>query len=349
MKDANGTITTGVGVLGGSGYIGAELLRYLCVHPRVEIRWVTAHSRRGSPVGSVLPNLRGFVDEDFIGRDDAEARLAEVDVIFVALPHNESQDVIPRLVEKQPQVVVVDMAGDFRTDDPDGYEKLYRKAHVAPEWLPRFVYGFTEFQRDALRGARLVANPGCFATCMLLALAPLAKAGRLAGDVCLTGITGSSGSGNKPTPTTHHPERFGNVRSYKPLAHQHLLEVRHLLRSLTDEPFELHFVPQSGPFARGIYTTVFTPGVGKDELKRILEDAYAGEPLVDVVEGSPDLRWVQGSPRSFVGFAGDEKNGVIFSVIDNIGKGAASQAIQNMNTALGFPETEGLRLPGGFV
>ena len=338
-----------VGVFGGSGYIGAELLRYLSAHPSVSISWVTAHSRAGRGIADVLPNLRGAVSGNFISQAEGEDGSSGVDVVFTALPHNESQDLVPKLVEANPELRLVDMAGDFRTNDPAGYEKYYGCEHTATDWLPRFVYGFTELQRDKLRGARLVANPGCFATGMLLALAPLATAGRLQGDVCLLGLTGSSGSGNKPKQTTHHPERFSNVRSYKPLAHQHLLEVESFLGTISGEDFSLQFVPQSGPFVRGIFTTVFTPGVGAGELAKIYAEAYGAESLVEVIEGSPDLRWVQGSARSWVGVGGEGDNGVVFTVIDNLGKGAASQGVQNMNLMCGLDETEGLRAAGGFV
>ena len=338
-----------VGVLGGSGYIGAELLRYLVSHPRGQIAWVSAHARAGEPVAAVLPNLSGRIDGVFIDQAAAESRLDEVDCVFVALPHNRSQEVLPRLAAQHEKHVFIDMAGDFRTNDPQGYRRYYGQEHSAPEWIGRFVYGFTEAQRDALEGARLIANPGCFATGMLLALAPLARAGKLEGEVCITGITGSTGSGNKPSPTTHHPERVSNVRSYKPLVHQHLLEVGSLLRRLTDDEFRLQFTPQSGPFARGIFTTLFVPGTPVAELRGIYDAAYEKEALVHVVDGSPDLRWVQGSPLSFIGCAGTETDGVVFSVIDNLGKGAASQALQNMNRAFGLSEVEGLTLAGGFV
>ena len=338
-----------VGVFGGSGYIGAELLRYLCSHPSATISWVTAHSRAGQEVADVLPNLTGAVPGAFVSRAEGEERTCEVDVAFTALPHNESQNLLPKLAEANPEVRLIDMAGDFRTGDAKGYEKYYGCEHTAADWLPRFVYGFTEFQRDKLKAARLVANPGCFATGMLLALAPLAAAGRLQGDVCLLGLTGSSGSGNKPKQTTHHPERFANVRSYKPLAHQHLLEVKSFLRSLGGSGFSLQFVPQSGPFVRGIFTTVFTPGVSAAELTKIYAEAYGAESLVEGIDGSPDLRWVQGSARSWVGVGGEGDHGVVFTVIDNLGKGAASQAIQNMNLMCGLEETDGLRMAGGYV
>lgn len=341
--------TIGIGIIGGSGYIGAELLRYAVAHPAVEVRWVTAHSHVGQDVCALLPNLTGCVSGRFIGLDEAEKRLDEVQAVFVSLPHNESQHVIPRLAARAPEMVFIDMAGDFRTDDPEGYRRSYGCEHAAREWLPRFVYGFPEFNRQRIRGARLIANPGCFATGLNLGLGPLAEAGKLRGGVFAVGVTGSSGSGNKPSPLTHHPERAANFRSYKVLSHQHVLEVEAFLRTLTAEPFRLDFVPQSGPFVRGIFVTIYTPGVGVTELESIFRGRYEAEELVGVVKGSPELRWIQGSPRSVVGVDGKEDRGVVFTVTDNLAKGAASQAFQNLNLALGLPETTGLRLPGGFV
>lgn len=341
--------TVGVGIIGGSGYIGGELLRYLVVHPNVEIRWVTANSHVGETVASVLPNLGGFLDMKFIDLTVAEEQVGDTTVVFVALPHNQSQDVIPRLAERYSEVVFIDMGGDFRTPDPDGYEKFYGRKHGAVEWLPRFVYGLTEYRRKELATTQLVANPGCFATAMDLALAPLAAAGRLQGDVFVSALTGSSGAGNKPLSTTHHPQRGSNVRAYKPLVHQHLLEVECFLRTLTDTDFRIHFVPQSGPFVRGIFATVFTPAVSGSELQEIFQDAYADEEIVSVVDGSPELRWVQGAPRAVLGLSGEADRGVVFSIIDNLGKGAAGQAIQNLNCRFGLPPMAGLSLPVGFV
>jgi N-acetyl-gamma-glutamyl-phosphate reductase len=177
----------------------------------------------------------------------------------------------------------------------------------------------------------------------------LAVAGELSGDVFATGVTGSSGSGNTPSATTHHPQRATNFRSYKPLAHQHLLEVTAFVRGLAEKPFELHFVPQSGPFVRGVFTTVFTPHLGPARLEEIFHGAYADAPLVDIFKGSPELRLVQGTPRSLVGVAGEGDRGVVFVAIDNLGKGAAGQAVQNLNLMFGLDETTGLRVPGGFV
>ncbi len=347
---ANATDNIGVGVLGASGYIGAELMRYVALHPRLSLRWATANRDAGRPVGDVFPNLRGFVNQSFLRSEEVDTRFGEVEAVLLALPHHESQEVLPPLVSAYPDTVFIDLAGDFRTPDADGYRRYYGRDHQAPELLERFVYGFTEVQREALAGARLIANPGCFATGMLLLLYPLAQSGLLPVPVCLTGITGSSGSGRQAIETTHHPERAQNVRAYKSLAHQHLLEVEWFINRGSGPDIRLQFVSQSAPIVRGIFTTLFLPGQAAAAVREEYERFYGAEALIDVVEGSPDLRSVQTTPRSVIGVDGAAGRGaVVFSTIDNLGKGAASQAIQNLNCALGLPETEGLVWPGGFV
>ena len=347
---ANATDSIGVGVLGASGYIGAELMRYVALHPRLSLRWATANRDAGRGVGEVFPNLRGFVNQSFLRSEEIESRIDEVGAVLLALPHHESQEVLPRLVGAYPDTVFIDLAGDFRTPDADAYRSYHHRDHQAPELLERFVYGFTEVQREALAGARLIANPGCFATGMLLLLCPLAQSGLLSSPVCLTGITGSSGSGRQPISTSHHPERAQNVRAYKSLAHQHLLEVEWFLNRGSSPRIRLEFVPQSAPIVRGIFTTLFLPDQEAAAIRGVYDRFYGAEALVDVVAGSPDLRSVQTTPRSVVGIDGAAGRGAVaFSAIDNLGKGAASQAIQNLNCALGLAETEGLVWPGGFV
>ncbi len=339
-----------VGILGASGYGGGELMRYLSVHPGLVLGWATANRDAGKPVAEVFPNLRGFVEHSFITSSEAAERLDEVGIVFLSLPHHESQEVLPGLVDAYPDTIWVDLAGDFRTPDARGYERYYGRAHAAADLLDSFVYGLTEFERKRLRKARLIANPGCFATGILLALTPLAREGLLSGPVCLTGITGSSGSGRQPVPTTHHPERVNNLRAYKPLTHQHLLEVEWFLNTQTDNDFQLQFVPQSAPLPRGILVTVFLPGMDGSVIRQLYDGIYGDEVLVDVVDGSPELRWVLGTPRAVVGVDGASGRGaVVFVAIDNLGKGAAGQAIQNLNCALGWDETAGLRYPGAFV
>lgn len=350
MSATSATGQIGVGILGASGYIGAEMLRYVVAHPALDLRWATANRDAGRPVGDVLGNLKGFVDQAFVSHEQAVSRMEEAHVVFLALPHGESQTVLPALAAEYPETLWIDLAGDFRTPDPDGFRTYYGVEHRAPELLERFVYGFTEGQREALGDARLIANPGCFATGMLLALYPLAMSDMISETMALTGITGSSGSGREPSRTTHHPERAANIRSYKALRHPHLLEVEEFLNARTGTPVRLRFVPQSAPIVRGIFTTLFVPDRSQKEVREVLESFYADEPLIDVVEGSPDLRLVQSTPRSLVGVEGSEDRGtVVFTAIDNLGKGAAGQAIQNMNCALGLAETDGLLWPGGFV
>lgn len=340
----------GVGVLGASGYIGGEVLRYVVAHPALELRWATANRDAGRPVGDVLPNLKGFVDQAFVTHEQAVSRMEDVAVVFLALPHGESQTVLPPLAAEYPDTLWIDLAGDFRTPDPEGFRTYYGEEHRARDLLTRFVYGFTEGQREALGGARLIANPGCFATGMLLALYPLAMSDLISGPMALTGITGSSGSGREPSRTTHHPERAANIRSYKALSHQHLLEVEGFLEARRGAPVSLRFVPLSAPIVRGIFTTLFVPDSSEKEVREVFESFYGDEPLIDVVDGSPDLRIVQSTPRSLVGVAGSSGRGaVVFTAIDNLGKGAAGQAIQNVNCALGLAETDGLLWPGGFV
>jgi N-acetyl-gamma-glutamyl-phosphate reductase common form len=339
-----------VGVLGASGYIGAEVMRYVALHPNLSLRWATANRDAGRLIGDVLPNLRGFFPHTFLTAEGGESRIDDADVVFLALPHSESQDVLPRLVDHDPEKIWIDLAGDFRTPDPAGFEKYYGGPHRAADLLERFVYGFTEGQREALAGSRLIANPGCFATGTLLALYPLVNTGMLSDPICVTALTGSSGSGRAPVSTTHHPERAQNIRAYKILKHQHLLEVEWFLNGRSDTEIRLQFVPQSAPIVRGIFTTLFLPGQSADAVLEVFEQAYGHEPLIDVITGSPDIRVVGSTPKSIIGVAGEDGRGaVVFSAIDNLGKGAASQAIQNMNCALGLPETTGLDWPGGFV
>jgi len=338
------------GVMGASGYIGSEMLRYVALHPRLELAWATANRDAGRPIGAILPNLAGAFDQSFVTAQAGEDRVGEADVVFLALPHGESQNVLPRLVDAYPDILWIDLAGDFRTADPVGFEKYYGGPHQAPAMLDRFVYGFTEAQRPALAGAKLIANPGCFATGLLLALYPFLGTGMLQDPICVTALTGSSGSGREPGRTTHHPERFQNIRAYKMLQHQHLLEVESFLSQRANAAIRLQFVPQSAPIVRGIFATLFLPGQDAAKVTEAVENAYGHEPLIDVVSGSPDLRLVASTPRSLVGVAGAEDRGAVaFTAIDNLGKGAASQAIQNMNCALGLGETTGLDWPGGFV
>src|SRR4051794_40598095 len=243
-------------VVGGTGYGGAELIRRLLIHSEVELVRVVAVDHVGEPLGAVHPPLTGRSALRFENVPPAEAARG-ADVALLALPHKVSAHHAPAIVAAG--VKVVDMSGDFRLRDAAAYERYYGAKHPHPELLGTFVYGLPELNREAIRAARAVASPGCFATTIELALLPLARAGLLRGAVHVSGITGSSGSGIAPNPGTHHPSRAGNLRTYKPLEHQHTPEV---VQTLVDAgaraaDFALRFVPVSAPLVRGIFVTAF--------------------------------------------------------------------------------------------
>src|SRR6266496_1809678 len=250
-------------VIGGSGYGGAELIRRLLVHPEVTLARVASVDFVGEPLGTAHPSLEGatgLVFEDVGPGEAAEG----MDVVLLALPHRLSSRKMPELVAAKAKVV--DMSGDFRLKDAAAYERYYGQPHPHPELFPEFVYGLPELFRERIRAARLVASPGCFATTIELALLPLARAGLLEGVVHVQGITGSSGSGAAPSAGTHHPVRANNLRTYKPLEHQHLPEIAETLAQAGARELELRFVPVSAPLARGILATAF---VERSEERRV--------------------------------------------------------------------------------
>jgi len=335
--------TVRAAIVGGTGYGGMELLRLLLEHPHVKVTAITSRSESG-PVGEVHPHLRGFTELQFsAGRAVDLAR--ENDVLFFATPHGVSAREAPAVLDAAPAVRVVDLSGDFRLDSAEAYLEHYGKAHPHPGRLADAVYGAVECGRRAdIAGARLVANPGCHAYATLLAVWPLAQAGLVAGRVAVASVTGSSGSGASPSAGTHHPERFANFRAYKPLQHQHVPEIERALRGEA----RIDFVPHSAPLARGIHVTAFVPvPEGREqEAVQVVRSTYAGEPFVRLVPGTPDVRAVAGSNFADVGLTAGAGLVVVTVAIDNLVKGMAGTAVQNMNLALGLPETAGLRRPG---
>jgi N-acetyl-gamma-glutamyl-phosphate/LysW-gamma-L-alpha-aminoadipyl-6-phosphate reductase len=243
-----------IGIYGGSGYGGSELLRILLMHPDVEIDLVTANEQAGKRVSEVHRNLAGLTDLVFISAPEEPSSLAEVDCIFLALPHGQAMDVVPTL---PPHVKVIDLSGDFRLRDQQAFEQHYARPHTAMSAQAEFVYGLTETNRKAIRNARLVANPGCFATATLLGLAPLAASGAINGRVIVDAKTGSSGSGAKAAANTHHPQRMNSFYAYKPFTHQHVPEIGQELRAIGDWSNELVFMTHSLPVARGIFASIY--------------------------------------------------------------------------------------------
>lgn len=343
-------------VIGGTGYGGAELLRRLLFHPHVEVTRVTAVDNVGKKVGDVHFNLSGRTSLVF-EQVPAKEAVQGVDVVFLALPHKTTAQVVVEILDSGFQGHVVDMSGDFRLRDAQAYQRYYQVAHPKPSWLAdgKFVYGLPELNRAALKQAQYIASPGCFATTIALGLLPLAKAGLLTGPVHTVAATGSSGSGANPTITTHHPLRASNLRTYKPLDHQHIPEITQTLQGAGAKDLALEFVPVSAPLPRGIFATSFAEvpaSVTEEMLQEAFTRCFANEPFVRVVVGrQPEVVAVSGSNYVEVSFVlgqatGNTRRVVCFSALDNLVKGGAGQSIQAFNVMMGFEESATLLEPG---
>lgn len=332
-----------VGIFGGSGYGGSELLRILLFHPNVELVFVTANEQAGKSIGEVHRNLHGLTQLNFT---NAPEDITGVDCVLLALPHGQAMQVVPSLPAP---VKAIDLSGDFRLRDQSVFEKHYQQPHTAMTAQADFVYGLTETNRDAIKDARLIANPGCFATATLLGLAPLVAENLITGRVIVDAKTGSSGSGAKAAANTHHPQRMNSFYAYKPFTHQHVPEIEQELEHVGDWTSELVFMTHSLPVARGIFASIYAEAksdLTEDALRKIFADYYCGSFFVRLVNGSPDINWVKTTNFCDIGFAVRGKQLVVFSAIDNLVKGAAGQAVQNMNLMFGLEETTGLMLVG---
>jgi N-acetyl-gamma-glutamyl-phosphate reductase len=344
-------------VIGGSGYGGAELIRRLFLHPEVELARVASVDYVGEPLSAAHPNLEGATDLVFEGIPPEEAARG-MDVVLLGLPHKVSATKVPAILATGARIV--DLSGDFRLKDAAAYRRYYGVEHPSRELLARFVYGLPELNREAIRAARYVASPGCFATTIELALLPLARAGLLAGQVEVVGITGSSGAGVVPTATTHHPTRAVNLRTYKPLEHQHIPEIVETLTAAGARDLSLRFVPVSAPLPRGIFVTAFAhvdAALDAEAIARAFAGAVEGEPFLRLPRKRlPEVAAVSGSNFAEIGFAfADEPDPATgrrvvtcFGATDNLIKGGAGQAIQSMNLMLGLDERLSLEDPGAW-
>jgi N-acetyl-gamma-glutamyl-phosphate reductase len=337
------------GIFGGSGYGGAELLRILLFHPDVEIALVTANEHAGKRVSDVHRNLQGLTDLEFLRANEDFESTKNLDCVFLALPHGQALEVAPRISRLSPDVKVVDLSGDFRLDDAEEFAVHYGREHTATDLQKEFVYGLTEVNRERIAGARLISNPGCFATATLLGLAPLVASDVLRGDVVVDSKTGSSGSGAKPAANTHHPQRSNSFYAYKPFKHQHVPEIEQTLRAVGDWTGELVFMTHSLPVSRGIFSSIYaqmSTELTSEAVRKLYADYYRGSFFVRLVDGSPDINWVKTTNFCDIGFAVRGRHLVVFTAIDNLVKGAAGQAVQNMNLMFGIDEKTGLVFPG---
>ncbi len=341
-------------VIGGSGYGAGEMLRRLLQHPDVEIARVASIDYVGEPLWAAHPNLTGLTDirfEDISPREAAKG----CDIALLALPHKVTAAKVPELLELG--IKIVDMSGDFRLRNKDDYQRYYGVAHPHPDLLGTFVYGLPELNKDKIAKAQCVASPGCFATNVELTLLPLAKAGLLKGPIHITAITGSSGSGAAPSAGTHHPVRAMTLRAYKPLVHQHTPEIVQTLADAGAEDVQIRFIPVSAPLVRGIFVMAYLEvdeSVTKESLNSLYEESYLDAPFVRIpTTRLPEVAPVSGSNFVEVGFTlGEAHEGkktlTCIGAIDNLIKGGAGQAIQNMNIMLGVDEMSSLRDPGSW-
>jgi len=335
-----------IAIFGGSGYGGSELLRILLLHPDAEIKLVTANEHAGKSVGEVHRNLFGLTDLKFSKAPEDLNNLADLDCIFLALPHGQAMEIAPQLPAS---ACVIDLSGDFRLRDPASFAQHYGREHSAMDAQTQFVYGLTETNREVIRTARRVANPGCFATATLLGLAPLVANNILSNRVIVDAKTGSSGSGAKPAPNTHHPQRSNSFYAYKPFTHQHVPEIEQELTAVGEWNNELVFMTHSLPVARGIFASIYTETkeeISAADARAMFAEFYRDSFFVRLVDGSPDINWVKNTNFCDIGFAARGRQMVVFTAIDNLVKGAAGQAVQNMNLMFGLDEKTGLMLTG---
>ncbi len=334
-----------IALLHGAGYAGGDIIRLLLSHPGCELVAVTSRTFAGKPVWEAHSFLRGQTPLAFSGDEELDA--TALDGVLISAEHGQGAAAVQDLLGRGFQGAIVDLSADFRFRAPYIYDRWFGFEHPAPELLDRFQYGLPEIYAPYTKGVGWVANPGCFATGLSLALYPLAEP--LAPlHASVTALTGASGSGTRPKATTHYPAREGNVRAYKVLAHQHQPEVEQLLGPSA----RLAFVPVSGPWVRGIWGTahvMLSPGVTDAHIRLWYESAYGEKPFVRLSPGElPEMRASVGTPFCDIGWVVDGLHLVVGFALDNLLKGAASQAIQNLNLVLGLPETMGL-LPSSNV
>lgn len=340
-------------VLGATGYAGIELVRLLTNHPGVSIEILGSQSFDGQSISDVYPNFKGVLDKK-CEKVDVDA-VAKCDVAFTALPHGASKEVIPSIIEKG--VKVIDLSGDFRYDDIEVYEKWYGQKHSSPELLKESVYGMPELYRDKIKSARLIGNPGCYTTCSILGAYPLLKSGIGSSEnIIIDAKSGVTGAGRGLTQQVHFCECTENMKAYKVATHRHTSEIEQELSHASDKPVMVSFTPHLIPVKRGILSTIYINLNKKqttEELTELYKDFYKDEFFVRVKDAGklPESKHVAGSNFVDIGVVADERlnRAVVVSSLDNIVKGAAGQAVQNMNIMFGLDEKTALESAGFYL
>lgn len=339
-----------VAIAGATGYTGAELLRILYHHPDAQVVTITSEQHAGAHLSSVFPQYRGLIELAYESLDPL-ALAQDVDLVFLALPHTLSMDVVSQIYGQK--VPLIDLSGDFRLKKSESYQIWYGTAHSAPKLLAQSTYGLTELNRDAIVKARLLSNPGCYPTCALLGLAPLVQEKMLHLDsIIIDAKSGATGAGKTPRPHLHFPEANESLMAYRIADHQHTPEIEQELTRLADQEITVNFTPHLIPMNRGILCTAYGKLVKPFSTEQLLDRAesfYRDEPFIRILPAGtfPNTRDVRGTNRCDIGLKVDDRTGrvIVVSVIDNLVKGASGQAVQNMNLMMGIPETTGLDLP----
>lgn len=331
-------------IVGGSGYVGGELIRLLLFHPKVQLISVTSQSYAGKKISDVHKNLFRICDLEFQKEDIADIA-RKSDVLFLALPHGTSMTKIKNI--DLTKTKVIDLGADFRLKTADIFENAYGIKHTAPELLLSSVYGLSEWRSKEIAKSQLVACPGCFPTGALLAIMPLVKTGLKINSIIIDSKTGSSGSGSKPSTTTHHPERTEDISAYNIFNHRHFWEIAQEIKNKNKDT-DLTFTTHSVPIIRGIYTTAYIllqDKVTEQDIKKIYTETYQDKPFIRLVENTHS-NIVKGTNYCDIAVHAKGNMIIITSAIDNLVKGAAGQAVQNMNIMLDLDETTGLTFPG---
>lgn len=334
------------GILGATGYAGSELVRLLSQHGGVELAMVTSKSFEGQKMSEVYPALRGVCDL-VLESPEPETVAQKCDLVFTALPHGASKEVIPRLYELG--LKIIDLSGDYRYNDPAVYELWYKQPHSSPELLKESVYGLPELHREEIKKSSLIGNPGCYTTCSILGLAPLVAAGVIeTKNIIIDAKSGVSGAGRGLAIDYHFCECTENMKAYKVATHRHTSEIEQELSLLAGQDIMLSFTPHLVPMKRGIFATIYAnlkAPKTKAELMQLYHSFYDNEAFIRLYdEGLPESNHVSGSNFVDIGLCVDERLNrvIVISAIDNLVKGAAGQAVQNMNLLFGLPENQGL-------
>jgi len=336
-----------VGIIGATGYAGKALIQILIRHPYIEIVSLSAKLNVPTPISKIFPEFKNIIDLECINLENIDDVAKITDLVFLALPHTVSMNVVPRFLELGKKVI--DLSADFRLQDHLIYEEWYKVKHICPGLINEAVYGLPELYREEIKKAHLIANPGCYPTSVILGLAPLLKRGLVElKNIIVDAKSGVSGVGREPSLKAHFPERNESISAYSVGSHRHIPEIEQEISKLTRQEVKITFVPHLIPMDRGILSTIYlslNKQVEMNELLSLYKDFYSFCPFVRLVEEFPETKWVVGSNYCDISIKENTriKQLVIFSTLDNLIKGAAGQAVQNMNLMYGFEETYGMK------